>query len=93
MAWGTRERVHELLADAFDLGYEHRDSMLHAPNPEDVWNEYQQGFGPIKSLTESLPDERRAAFREDFLNFHEQYRGSIGLTLPRTYLLSVGVRK
>lgn len=92
MAWGTHERVKELLGGAFSLAFEGRDSLLHAPSPDAVWDEYQQGFGPIKSLTDSLETSQKEAFREEFMAFHEQYRGDAGLTLPRTYLLSVGTR-
>lgn len=92
MLWGTTQRVEELLGDAFEFGYEIRDSMFYAPEPEDVWDEYQAGFGPIRSLIASLTDEKKAEFRKEFLDFHERYRGEVGLMLPRRYLLSVGVR-
>lgn len=92
MAWGTQARVETLLGDAFAFSYEIRDSIFYAPDPEDVWDEYQTGFGPIKSLVSALPASTTAELRQEFLEFHEQYRSDAGLTLPRRYLLSVGVR-
>jgi SAM-dependent methyltransferase len=93
MDWGRRERVSELLDDSFDLVFEAGDSMLYSPSSDDVWDEYQRGFGPIRALTASLDEDHRAAFRQDFLDFHAQYRTEAGLTLPRRYLLTFGVRK
>ncbi|MEM1080836.1 MAG: hypothetical protein AAGH65_04575 [Pseudomonadota bacterium] len=92
MAWGTPARVNELLGDAFEFGFEERDSMFYAPSPMDVWREHLRGFGPIKSLTDHLPTDQADALRADFLAFHEQYRTDVGLTLPRTYLLATGTR-
>ena len=93
MDWGRTERVSELLGEHFDLIFESRDSMLYSPSSEDVWEEYQKGFGPIRALTDSLDERRRAEFQRNFLDFHERYRTDAGLTLPRRYLLTIAVRK
>jgi SAM-dependent methyltransferase len=93
MAWGEPEHVRGLLGQAFDLTFETRDSMFHCPSGGDAWAEYQRGFGPIRALAAGLDDDRREAFRRDFVDFHEGYRGDAGLTVPRRYLLTFGIRK
>ena len=92
MEWGRPERVRELLGDEFDLCFESADSYLYSPTEEDVWEEYQKGFGPIRFLTEGLDEDERDNFRDDFIEFHRQYRVEAGVTLPRRYLLSIGQR-
>lgn len=93
LAWGTEEHASELLGEHFDLRFESRDSMLYAPGPEEVWQEYRSGFGPIKALTESLTDEDLESFHRDFLDFHEQYQTDLGVMLPRSYLLISGLKR
>ena len=93
MEWGRPDRVRELLGPHFDLTFETRNSMFYCPTGEDAWTEYQKGFGPIRAVTESLDERRRDAFRCDFTAFHDEYRTDAGLTLPRRYLLTVGVRR
>lgn len=92
MAWGQPERVTELLGSDFDLKFEQRQSMFYCPSGEDAWAEYNRGFGPLRILIASLDDEKREALRRDFVDFHEEYRTDVGLTLPREYLVTYGVR-
>ena len=93
MEWGKPARVRELLGAQFDLVFEERESVYFCPSGADAWDEFSESFGPIKALAENLEEGRRAEFREDFISFHEKYRTGAGLTMPRKYLLSVGVRK
>jgi ubiquinone/menaquinone biosynthesis C-methylase UbiE len=93
LAWGTTEHATTLLGQQFDLEFEVRDSVLYAPNAEEVWHEYQSGFGPIKALTASLSERDRELFHQDFLAFHEDYTTAAGLTLPREYLVICGTRR
>ncbi len=44
-------------------------------------------------LAASLPEDRREALKRDFIAFHEAHRTDLGVTVPRTYVLTVGRRK
>ncbi len=51
------------------------------------------GFGPVKSLVESLDDENRAAAKADLVAFFERFREGIGVAMPLDYLIAVGTRR
>jgi hypothetical protein len=40
----------------------------------------------------SLDDERRRQLRRDFIAFHDRFRTELGVTMPRDYLVTIGVR-
>lgn len=90
--WGRQERVGELLGKHFDLECSKEITSFIAPNGEAVWNKFSVGFGPIRVLTESLGEEGLAAFRDDFIAFHEKYRRGKALRIDREYLLTSGTR-
>jgi hypothetical protein len=50
--------------------------------------EYEQADADALSAVSSAT--HRAA---DFVAFHEQYRGELGLTTPRDYLVTIGRRR
>ncbi|HET6203411.1 MAG TPA: class I SAM-dependent methyltransferase [Planctomycetota bacterium] len=91
--WGRRERVSELLGGAFDLRFEEGTSPLREPSGEAVWHLFRAGYGPTKSLFESLDAARQEALQRDFVAFHEGFRTELGIAMPRHYLLAVGVRR
>ncbi len=92
-AWGRTERIQELLGGAFDLTFEAGTSYYREPNAEAAWQTFSTGYGPTKMLAASLDDERRAAFRRDFIAFHAGFPSALGITVPRDYWLTVGVRR
>jgi SAM-dependent methyltransferase len=92
-AWGREERVRELLGDTFDLNFEHGSTVLRVPSGQVAWDIFVTGFGPTKTLAASLDAEGRAALERDFIALHDKYRAQTGLTMPRDYLVTVGVRK
>jgi SAM-dependent methyltransferase len=91
--WGKRERVRELLGKAFDLKFEDGTSFYREPSGEAAWQTFSTGYGPTKALAGSLDEGRRADLRRDFIAFHERFRTDLGTCVPRTYLLTVGVRR
>lgn len=91
--WGRRERVKELLGQTFDLRFEEATSFFREPSGMRVWEIFSKGYGPTKSLAQSLSSERLESFRNDFIAFHEKYKTELGICVPRDYLLTVGVRK
>ncbi len=90
--WGKPERVRELLGDAFDLKFENGTSYYREPSGEAAWEMFSKNYGPTKTLATSLDDGRKADLRKDFIAFHETFRNEAGICVPRTYLLTLGVR-
>jgi SAM-dependent methyltransferase len=92
-AWGSPDRVTELLGGAFDLQFEEGVSVLRLPSGEAVWKLFSTGYGPTKSLAASLDAERREGLRRDFIAFHERFGTPLGIAMPREYLVTLGVRR
>lgn len=90
--WGRPERIREWLGTAFELRFEYGVSYYREPSGESAWETFSQGYGPTRSLAAALDAERRRAFREDFIAFHEGFRTELGICVPREYWLTVGVR-
>ena len=91
-AWGTRERIRELLGTRWELGFEEGVSPFLAASPEAAWELWTSIYGPTKMLAANLPPERRAQFRKDMIAFHGLFKTELGVLKPRHYLLAVGVR-
>ena len=91
--WGVPDYVSDLLGQSFDLKFSNEVSTILAPDGEQLWNKFHQGFGPVRLLAERLNREQLAMFREDYINLHEEYRNDRGLKIDRKYLLTTGTRK
>lgn len=91
--WGRPERIRDLFGKAFDLKFEHGTCVYYAPDGEAAWEAFVTGYGPTKSLAAALDESRRAALKRDFVAFHERFRGELGIAVPRTYLLTIGMRR
>jgi SAM-dependent methyltransferase len=91
--WGKTERLSELLGANFDLRFEEGTSFYREPSAEAAWETFSTGYGPTRTLAASLSPDRREAFRRDFIAFHQQFATAIGVTVPRTYWLTVGRRR
>ncbi len=92
-AWGSRERLRELLEEAFDLRFETGCSVMRVPDEAAAWTLFVTGYGPLKTLHASLDPERQAQLRQDFMGFHTPYRTELGVALPREYVVAVGDRR
>jgi SAM-dependent methyltransferase len=92
--WGKRDRLEELLGEAFDLDIEEHASMMRSPSGEDYWQLFASSYGPTKSLAESLDDERREELHRSWADFFEtNYRVGDQIEHPRQYLLVLGTRR
>jgi SAM-dependent methyltransferase len=91
--WGRTERIRELLGNAFELRFEQGVSYYREPSAEAAWDTFSRGYGPTKSLANSLDPERREALRRDFIAFHAEFPTPLGITVPRTYWLTLGTRR
>ena len=68
-------------------------SYYREPSAEAAWETFSQGYGPTRALAANLDAERRDAFRRDFIAFHAGFPTELGITVPREYWLTVGVRR
>jgi SAM-dependent methyltransferase len=91
-AWGDRDRVFELLGDAFELRYENGDCPQPGSSAEQIWELFTTAYGPTKTLADSLDPDRRAALRRDWIAYFDQFRNGAGVSQPRPYLLVLGTR-
>jgi hypothetical protein len=91
--WGRQDYVRELLGADFDLEFADGDSTLEAESGEAVWRLFSTEFGPMKTLVDSLDEERREQLHRDFVKLHEVSRTDGGIAWSRTYLLTLGTRK
>jgi SAM-dependent methyltransferase len=90
--WGTRESLDELLTD-FELRADTGEWVQEAESPEALWEFFVTAIPPIKALHSSLDPERRVEMREVALAWHERFRTSAGVRVPREYLLVLGRRR
>ncbi|MEZ5294391.1 MAG: class I SAM-dependent methyltransferase [Vicinamibacterales bacterium] len=91
--WGKQARLRELLASAFELGFEHGVSYYREPDAAAAWETFVTGYGPTRMLAASLPPDRREALKQDFVAFHDAYATDLGVTVPRTYWLTLGRKR
>jgi SAM-dependent methyltransferase len=92
-AWGSRDRVQNLLGRDFDLKFETGTATYYDRDGQAVWNTFVAGYGPTKALAGSLDDARRAELQRDFVAFHEKFATPLGIAVPREYLLTIGTRR
>jgi SAM-dependent methyltransferase len=90
--WGNSDRIRELLGPAFELKLERGVSYYREPTGEAAWDTFSTGYGPTKALANSLDPAKRAAFRADFIAFHNGFPTALGICVPREYWLTIGVR-
>jgi hypothetical protein len=92
-AWGTPERLQDLLGAAFELRFETGTTVLRVPDGEAAWEVFVTGYGPTKTLAANLDPERRESLKHDFIAYHKSYIADLGVAMPREYLVAIGVRK
>jgi SAM-dependent methyltransferase len=90
--WGNPDRIRDLLGSAFELRFERAVSYYREPSAEAAWDTFSTGYGPTKTLAESLDPARREALRADFIAFHAGFPTALGICVPREYWLTVGTR-
>ena len=58
-----------------------------------VWELFVKGYGPTKALAATLNPKHRESLKRDFIAFHDSFRSELGVTMPRDYLVTIGIRK
>ena len=91
--WGDPDHVRGLLGDAFDLTFETGVNHAYHESPEAIWQWYLRGFGPLRTLHESLGAEARQALKADIDRYHSTYAVEAGLRVDRDYLVTIGTRR
>lgn len=91
--WGTPEGVGNLLGAHFDLIFERGVNNAYHESPEQIWDWYSRGFGPIRALADSLDADALDAFRSDVDDYHAHFATETGLLhVKRDYLVTIGRR-
>jgi SAM-dependent methyltransferase len=91
--WGSKERVQQLLGAAFDLRFESGTTVLRETSGLAVWELFVAGYGPTKALAAALDEKRREGLKRDFIAYHDGFGSELGVTMPRDYLVTIGIRK
>ncbi|HEX2943165.1 MAG TPA: class I SAM-dependent methyltransferase [Rhodopila sp.] len=91
--WGRPERLQALFGDEFELKFETGTCVYYDRDGQAAWDSFVTGYGPTRMLAGSLDDDRRAALQRDFAAFHDGFRTELGIAVPRTYLVTMGVRR
>src|SRR5262249_54837422 len=93
LSWGDPDYVSSLLGRDFVLRFERGLSRAYYDNADAVWHWYLQGFGPLRSLHDSLGIAGRGALKRDGDAYHPKFAVEGGLRLEREYLLIIGERR
>lgn len=91
--WGREEHVRDLLGDDFELDFEEHVSTLAVESGEACWELFSSSYGPTRTAAEALDEERRAEFRQTWIDFFEPMREGDEVVHPREYLLTLGTRR
>lgn len=91
--WGRRDHVEEELADAFELEVDTGVWTLEGADGQELWDFWTRSAPPFKAMVEGLEPDRRAAFREAYVEYCEGHREGDRVRVPRPYLLVLGTRR
>jgi len=92
LSWGVPEYVSNLMSGECELNFNPQTTTLFAPSGAAVWEKFLTGFGPVKLLASRLSPDEVAAFKQDFIGLHEEYRVGDQLRIDRKYLLTTAIR-
>jgi SAM-dependent methyltransferase len=92
--WGDEQHVNDLLGDAFDLEIERGISPLRLPNGEAYWMLFSSSYGPTRTLSESLDEERREELHRSWVDFADTELAEDGeIEHKREWILVLGTRR
>jgi SAM-dependent methyltransferase len=91
--WGREEHARELLEGDFDLRFLHGSSPQTGKSGEEVWELAVTSFGPLKTLYDSLAEERREELHKAYADFYDSRMANGRVEAPREYLLILGTRR
>ena len=92
-AWGDCDRIRELLDQWFDLRFENGCTVLREQDSERIWSLWIRSHGLMITKLEKLSPREAKTFRNEFIAFHDRFSDKFGITMPRDYLVTIGMRK
>lgn len=94
MAWGDEQHCRDLLGQDFNVTFSEHHAPWRSESAEAMFEEMARSLGPLHSLLQRLPAERRKALRSELVADFGRYRtGEREVTVDRHYLLLSGVRR
>lgn len=91
--WGREDYADELLGTDFELSFVRGQDPQRGESGEQIWQLYVAGFGPVKTMHDSLDDERKEDLHRAYVDYYEKYRREGGIESPREYLIILGRRR
>jgi SAM-dependent methyltransferase len=91
--WGREEHARKLLEQDFDLHFVHGDDPLEPESAENEWQLMVTSFGPLKTLNDSLDEDRRDELRRKYVEFLERHASNGRIHAPREYVIILGTRR
>ncbi len=91
--WGREDHVRGLLEGDFELRFARGSHPQTGDSGEEVWQLFVTSFGPVKTLYESLDEERREELHKEYVDFYESHMTNGRVEAPREYLLILGTRR
>lgn len=93
IAWGDEAYVDSLLGETFELRYVSANCPDTGETGAAMWADFLAGFGPARTLRDSLDDGRARELDETMGAFYESYRQGDRIVWERQYLLVLGTRR
>jgi SAM-dependent methyltransferase len=92
--WGSTERLHELLGDAFDLTITPRDLVFRFASAAALTDYFKDNYGPTLKAFEALGDNGKALY-DDMVALASEFDTATDGTLriPSRYVEVVGIRR
>ncbi len=91
--WGYPRRLDNLFGGSFEMKTETAISYYHDPDAKSAWKAFSIGYGPVVSTLAKLDEARASQFEVDFIEYHEQFKTSLGILVERPYVIAVGTRR
>jgi len=91
--WGNPECVSTLLGRDFDLAFERGTSFYREPDGHTAWQNFLQGYGPLRTLVGKLDETDARTLERDFVAFHDRFSTDLGVCVPRDYIVAAGTRR
>ena len=91
--WGDTTWLQSALGEYFELGYERGELTHRLASAAEAWRVYEDGFGPIRAVSQALDTEGRSKLKAAFENWVNGFSTDLGVALTYQYLVTVGVRK
>jgi hypothetical protein len=94
--WSSGGAAYDEISRQIASALEHceeADTVYYDRDGEAAWQAFVAGYGPTKALAASLDERRRDDLKRDFIAFHDKFATSLGISVLRQYLLTVGTRR